>query len=141
MEPDVILNKLSSLSRCLSRIREKRPELADMLSRDLDLQDIISVNLERAVQICVDIASHIAADLSVRPPATMAEAFSQLSTMGVIPRELSLRMNKAVGFRNIAVHQYQHIDWEVVFLLITKHLDDFTWYMGCITAYLENEKR
>ena len=112
-----------------------------MLSSDLDLQDIISVNLERAVQICVDIASHRAADVSVRPPATMAEAFLQLSTMGVIPHELSLRMNKAVGFRNIAVHQYQRIDWDVVFLLITKHLDDFPWYMGCITAYLENEKR
>jgi uncharacterized protein YutE (UPF0331/DUF86 family) len=34
-------------------------------------------------------------------------------------------MAKSVGFRNTAVHAYQEIDWNIVYCIITEHLDDF----------------
>ncbi len=34
-------------------------------------------------------------------------------------------MIKAVGFRNVAVHTYQNIDWEIVYSIVTKNLTDF----------------
>ncbi len=34
-------------------------------------------------------------------------------------------MKKAVGFRNIAVHNYQNINWEIVFNICHYKLDDF----------------
>lgn len=49
MDHDVIARKLDSLSRCVIRIESKRPADARELVSDIDLQDIISVNLERAV--------------------------------------------------------------------------------------------
>lgn len=55
MTDDVIRGKLESLSRCIGRIAEKRPGSAEILMADYDLQDIIAVNLERAVRLCVDI--------------------------------------------------------------------------------------
>ena len=34
------------------------------------------------------------------------------------------RMHKAVGFRNIVVHIYRHLDWAIVFAIITRHFPD-----------------
>ncbi len=42
--------KIESLRRCIQRIEDKKPET-------VDLQDILALNLIRAVQFCVDIGS------------------------------------------------------------------------------------
>ena len=54
MDREVIEHKLESLRRCLQRVAEKCPSDPDKLSRDPDLQDIVTLNLSRAVQLCVD---------------------------------------------------------------------------------------
>ncbi len=78
MDKEIISAKLESLRRCIKRIKDKTPANAAVLLEDNDIQDIISVNLERAVQLCVDIASHIIAESEMPAPATMAESFEQL---------------------------------------------------------------
>jgi hypothetical protein len=49
MDREVIDQKLESLRRRLSRIEAKCPGDADLLMANLDLQDIIALNLSRAV--------------------------------------------------------------------------------------------
>ena len=39
-----------------------------------------------------------------------------------------MRLQKMVGFRNIAVHDYQALQLPIVEAVITKHLSDFTAY-------------
>ena len=41
-------------------------------------------------------------------------------------------MKKAVGFRNIVVHNYQEIDWAIVFNLCYHKLDDFRAFAQAI---------
>jgi uncharacterized protein YutE (UPF0331/DUF86 family) len=125
MRAEVLAAKLDSLARCLQRIESKKPFTPETLARDADLQDVISVNLERAVQACVDAASLCLADESAPAPATMADAFASLGTLGWIDRPTADRMIKAVGFRNIAVHEYEKIDWKIVHRIAHAHLDDF----------------
>lgn len=120
-----MLTKLDSLHRCLSRIESKTPANVETLEIDLDLQDIITLNLTRVVQICVDIATHVIADCDTPPPTSMAESFERLHHLQVISCETSERMKKAVGFRNVSVHEYQSIDWLIVYKIISEHLGDF----------------
>jgi len=42
----------------------------------------------------------------------------------------------AVGFRNVAVHAYDEIDYAIVFSICTKHLDDFRAFARQIMAAL-----
>ena len=77
------------------------------------------------MQVSVDLAAHLAASLAVPAPATMADAFRVLAEAAVISPEVSARMVAAVGFRNVAVHAYQSIDWAVVFAISHHHLGDF----------------
>jgi uncharacterized protein YutE (UPF0331/DUF86 family) len=128
MNRDVLYARMESLRHCLARIESKTPESAEMLARDLDAQDIICLNLERAVQVCVDMAAHVLSDREAPAPESMASAFLRLRDSGVLSEATAERMVKAVGFRNVAVHQYQEIDWKIVYAIITQRLDDFRHY-------------
>jgi len=106
MDKQLVLEKLEALRRCIKRIETKRPRTFKELKNNLDLQDILSVNLERAVQLCVDIGAHIIAQTESKPPDTMAKTFDLLAEKQIITNSAALAMKKAVGFRNIAVHNY-----------------------------------
>jgi uncharacterized protein YutE (UPF0331/DUF86 family) len=98
MNSIVIKTKLESLRKCLDRIESKKPETLDVLLQDIDIQDIIALNLERSIQLCVDIANHILSNLDDSPAITMAESFERLSEKKIIPTELAQNLKKAVGF-------------------------------------------
>lgn len=90
MDREVIEQKLESLRRCVQRIESKSPSSAAELRADLDLQDIIALNLSRAVQLCVDIGAHLIAGLEdVPPPGTMGETFDLLAQKAVLNNELA----------------------------------------------------
>ena len=125
MAREVIAQKLESLRRCLRRIETKCPKDAATLMTDIDLQDIIALNLSCAVQICVDIGSHIIAGMDVTPPDTMGQTFDILAQQGFLQIDLASSLKKAVGFRNIAVHNYESINWEIVYSILRFHLPDF----------------
>ena len=138
MDERIILRKLESLDRCIERLKSKKPSDIETFRTDHDLQDIIVLNLERAVQMCVDIASHIIAELEVRAPMTMSESFSQLHSARVISKETKERMQKSVSFRNIAVHEYQTIDWDVVYAILNFHIQDFNKYAKEVLEWMQS---
>ena len=137
MDKDLLLNKLESLRRCLQRVEDKTPESLDLLSGDYDTQDIIVLNLERAIQTCVDVALHIISDAEVPVPETMSQAFGGLAQIGLLDAITAERMAKAVGFRNTAVHAYQKMDWAIVYSIITERLDDFRSFARQVLAEVE----
>jgi uncharacterized protein YutE (UPF0331/DUF86 family) len=135
MDPDIISRKLESLARCIHRIEAKRPATLEQLASDLDLQDILSINLERAVQICVDLAAHVLTDLDSPPPQTMGEVFTLLSSQSIIDDSTAAALRKAVGFRNLSVHAYDQVDWQRVFDIIHHRLHDFRRFAQQIASW------
>lgn len=125
MDRDLIAQKLESLRHCVERVRQRTPVTAAALAYDPDAQDILALNLTRAVQLCVDIGAHLIAAQDKPAPDTMGQIFDTLSDMGTISADLAARMKKSVGFRNIAVHNYEAIDWAITHAVATRHLDDF----------------
>jgi len=125
MDRELIEEKIESLRRCVRRIQDKRAETVEQLENDWDTQDILSVNLTRAVQLCVDIAAHLLSETDRPSPETMAEAFEHLQEMGVLDAPLAKRLQGAVGFRNVAIHAYRSIDWAIVHSITHERLDDF----------------
>lgn len=137
MDREVVEQKLESLRCCLRRIETKCPADAATLVMDIDLQDIVALNLSRAVQICVDIGAHLIAGMEVPPPDTMGQTFDLLAQAGVLNNELASSLKKAVGFRNIAVHNYDSINWEIVHNIVKFHLADFSAFAKVVAMRLE----
>jgi len=131
---EVLEPRLDSLARCIDRVQSKLPFTEEHLRSDADLQDIVSVNLERCVQLCVDVAAVVISHSQAAVPTTMAECFDALRALGWVDAETATRMRKAVGFRNIAVHEYEKVDWTIVHRIATRHLDDFRKFAAQVVA-------
>lgn len=140
MDREVVEQKLESLRRCLRRIETKCPENADTLAADFDLQDIVSLNLSRAVQLCVDIGAHMISGMDVSPPDTMGQTFDILAQAGALDAQLALSLKKAVGFRNIAMHNYDAINWHIVHNIVNKHLVDFLAFAKIVAMQLDQSQ-
>lgn len=113
------------------------PPTLKQLEQDIDAQDIITLNLLRAVQLTVDISSHLLISNQAPAPQTMGDSFLGMEKLGVLDSDLALRLRKAVGFRNIAVHNYQNIHWAVVFSIVTERLGDFKAYASAVQAWID----
>ena len=135
MDQTIIESKLDSLYRCINRIEEKTPKEKSALLNDIDRQDIITVNLVRAVQITVDIGAHINATTNEPAPTTMGQTFDLLEKQNIISPTIAKSMRAAVGFRNISVHNYDVIDWEIVWAIINNNLNDFKAFAAAISEH------
>ncbi len=133
MDREVIEQKLESLRRCVQRIEARCPESADELTDNFDLQDIVSLNLSRAVQLCVDIGAHLISGMNVPAPDTMGQTFDILAQSRLIEPMLAQNLKKAVGFRNIAVHNYDAINWHMVHSIAKHHLADFSAFAQAVS--------
>lgn len=83
MDQLILAEKIESLRRCIQRIEDKKPDNINLLIQSLDLQDILVINLTRAVQLCVDIGSHILSTANKPSPQTMGEVFTTLNELDI----------------------------------------------------------
>lgn len=137
MDSLIVERKLESLRRCIKRVEQKRPDNVAVLESDPDIQDILVLNLSRAVQLCVDIAAHVLLDYETLPPNTMGETFDRLAELALIEPELRDNLKRSVGFRNMAVHNYDVLNWHIVYAIATKHLEDFTGFAAAVAPLLD----
>lgn len=124
MGNDIIINKIEIIERCLERIKEVYDNNPNNL-RDFTLQDSIILNLQRGIEATIDIAMNIVSENKLGIPQSSRDAFELLQDNGIISEELMHKMNNMIGFRNIAVHNYQKLDIEILQNIIEFHLNDF----------------
>jgi len=48
---------------------------------------------------------------------------------------IAQKLESAVGFRNIAVHNYSLVNWQTVHVIISQHLSDFDVFARAISDY------
>ncbi len=122
---DVILNKIATIERCVKRIHEVYEGNPDTLS-DYTKQDSIILNIQRACEASIDLAMHIVSERKLGVPKASREAFKLLQDAGLIDETLAKTLMNMVGFRNIAVHNYQALQLEILQAILEKHINDFT---------------
>lgn len=131
---DIVFEKIKNIQNCLKRIQEKTggdPKTLD----DMDVQDIFVLNLQRAVQATIDLAAHIISDEGLGLPSELKENFSILEKSKIISADLSSRMQKMVGFRNIAVHDYTEISADVLKSVLEKDLKDLEEFYSAVLKH------
>lgn len=132
MADDVILNKAASIERCLQRIVEEYAGNQQNLIANQTKQDAIVLNLQRACETAIDLAMYVVSQRKLGVPQDSRDAFALLQTAGMLPSGLVQRMQRMVGFRNVAIHEYTRLNLEVVHSIITKQLDDFRIFSSTI---------
>jgi len=123
---DVILNKAAIIERCLKRIRDEYSPDPALFRTDLKTQDAVILNIQRACEACIDLAMHLVRVHKLGVPQESRDAFRTLEKNGIISKELSSELQNMVGFRNIAIDDYQTINLDIVESIIHKNVNSIS---------------
>ena len=132
---DVIVNKAANIERCIQRVLDVYGGAPSALD-DLTKQDSIILNLQRACEASIDLAMHIVSRKRLGVPQSSRDAFELLAKADLISEELMVSLKGMVGFRNIAVHNYQAMKLEVVVHIIEGRLQDLKTFKRCALSLL-----
>lgn len=135
MDNDVIYNKINIIERCIIRIKEVYDNNPENLM-DYTKQDSIILNIQRAVEACIDISMHVVSKKKLGIPQNSRDAFEVMNHNGLLSDKLLKNIKGMIGFRNIAVHNYQKLNLKVIEQVIENHLVDFEMFILEVTKLI-----
>ncbi len=128
MADDVLINKAATIERCIARAREEYNYDKATFATDFTRQDAAILNIQRACEASLDMGQHLIHRDKLGIPQSARDVFTLLAQSGWITTELAGALKRMVGFRNIAVHDYQTLQMVIVVSIIEHHLDEFLHY-------------
>ncbi len=128
MVDDVLLNKAATIERCVARAREEYDKDPATFASDFTRQDAAILNIQRACEAALDMGQHLIRRERLGIPQSARDVFELLARSGWIEKNLAESLKRMVGFRNIAVHEYQTLQLPITVAIITRHLDEFLSY-------------
>ena len=125
----IILHKSERIDRCIRQIRLYYLGNEAGFRTDFLRQDAVILNIQRACELCIDVANHAVKSKKLGIPKSAADSFRLLEKAGIIPEDLSDKLVALADFRNIAVHDYARLSLEIVEKIINTHLADIELFI------------
>lgn len=133
-ELDVVLSKINIIKNCIMAI-----EKATLKEKDEDFQlSIYELNLQRAIQACIDLANVMISKEGLGLPNTYRQSFEILHRHQIVDGALAAKLISMVGFRNISIHDYGQIKPEIVRSIVVNHLSDFEIFYTLVLNKAKN---
>ncbi|OQW40990.1 MAG: toxin-antitoxin antitoxin component [Proteobacteria bacterium SG_bin4] len=132
MADDVLLNKAATIERCVLRAREEYEADPATFAGNPTRQDAAILNIQRACEAALDMGQHLIRRERLGIPQSARDVFALLAQAGWIDAALAEKLKRMVGFRNIAVHDYQVLQLSITVAVIEKHLDEFLQYSKAV---------
>jgi uncharacterized protein YutE (UPF0331/DUF86 family) len=131
----VVLNKKVNIERCIAQARKYYAMKGELpFKEDYLRQDAVALNVQRACEICIDIANHLIKTRKLGLPQDSKDSFSLLQRAGLIDEAMTAALRAMVGFRNILVHQYQRLDLDIMVEVVEHRLDDLLAFSNIALA-------
>lgn len=135
MADDVLVNKAATIERCVARAREEYAANPGGFATDFTRQDAAILNIQRACEAALDMGQHLIRRERLGVPQSARDVFALLAHGGWIKVALADQLKRMVGFRNIAVHDYQALQLPITVSIITGHLDEFLRYSQAVLLH------
>jgi uncharacterized protein YutE (UPF0331/DUF86 family) len=130
---DALAQKASRIERCVVRVHEEFVAASDFLN-DYSHQDAAILNIQRACELAIDMGNMVVSHEGWGLPGGAREVFAVLHTHGVLSAEQTQSLQKMVGFRNMAVHDYDSINMGIVVKIIQSELNVVLRFAGLILS-------
>jgi uncharacterized protein YutE (UPF0331/DUF86 family) len=128
MRDDVLMNKAATIERCVARAREEFDHDPTTFETNFSRQDAAVMNIQRACEAALDMGNHVIRRDRLGLPQSARDVFEILAQAKWIDQALADSLKRMVGFRNIAVHDYQKLLIPITVKVITEHLIEFLQY-------------
>jgi len=93
--------------------------------------------LIEAVEAMASICNHILTRVTGQVPKGYPDCFEKLSDAKIIMKELSEKLKKVAGLRNIIIHRYWEIDDRKVFKSAKENIGDFEEFLRQINEFMK----
>jgi uncharacterized protein YutE (UPF0331/DUF86 family) len=136
LNQDLVRTRCQEIEESLSRLEQIKTVPKESFLKNQDLQDIACYRLLVAIEAALGLCYHVAARSLKKVPQEYAECFVILADAGIVPVDLSERLQRMARFRNLLVHMYWKIDYDALYELIQKRLQDLRYFSEAVTALL-----
>lgn len=128
------INNLLGIYRGLKKLQKFN--LKD-LKKNIENVWSVTFGLVAGVEAILDISQYILAEKGMRVES-YGKIPEKLFQSKIINKEFSTRLQKMVGFRNRAIHNYPSLDEEQLYEILQKDVEDFKEFLKIINSYLNN---
>ncbi|HET7326238.1 MAG TPA: DUF86 domain-containing protein [Nocardioidaceae bacterium] len=130
---------LQRMSEGLSYLRARAGEDHNALRDDDERLSGLKYRFVTTIEYLVNVAQHLCAAQGWGPPTDNADAVRVLARHGVLDAELADRLARAVGFRNVLVHQYAEVDDDRVVAMLDE-VDDISDFTSVVSDWLLRQR-
>jgi len=136
LNPDLIRARCAEIDASLARLEEFQRLSREQFLSNQDALDVACYRLLIAIEAALALCFHVSAKRLHQVPEEYAGCFSTLEHAGLIPADLSSRLQQMARFRNLLVHVYWKIDYGQVYEVITTRLEDLRVFRAAIAGLL-----
>ncbi len=137
-----IARHLAQLQIYLAQLRELQQHSGADLDNDWRIRATVDRTLQLAIEVVISVCDQLIASLSLPLPDAGRDAVLAVARAGVISDDLGARLARAVGFRNILVHQYMSIDYDRVCDALQYDLSAaFEQFLNQVGAFLDAQNQ
>lgn len=129
---------MKSIEKKIKTVQE-RVERLKQLSQDIkslneyqasqDNKAIVERNLQVAIEACLDISKIIISLEGLHEPKDNKGTFMVLAEANILSDESMRFLVPMAGTRNILVHGYDKVEDNLIYGVMTRHLDDFLKFL------------
>lgn len=136
LNEDLIQARVEDIQQSLERLKQVQEWPRAQFLADQDTLDITCYRLLVAIEASLQICFHVSAQRLQRVPEAYADCFALLGEAGIISQDLSQNLQQMARFRNMLVHVYWDIDYELVYNILQNDLDDLRAFVRAIGTLL-----
>lgn len=133
----VIENKISSVKKYLKILERYTNYKKEEIESNIDLRGAVERYLYLVIQSTIDLAEAVISYKGLRKPTTLLEAFEILNEEKIIPEKHTKNLIKMVGFRNILSHEYETLDYDIVYDILQNGKKDIEIFLSTIEKKLK----
>ena len=94
----------------------------------------VTFGLVAGIEAVLDISQYILADKGIKVES-YGKIPSKLLEAGIIDKNFPEKMQKMIGFRNRAIHNYPSLEEQQLYEILQKDIDDFKEFLGIVNSY------
>ncbi len=114
MKPSM-LKRMERFNKAIEILKELKNKDKKVFLNDIYLISIAERNIQVACEFALDFSASILSNLDARVPESYKEIIEELETFKIIDTTLKNKMKEIVGLRNIIVHWYADIKYDLIF--------------------------
>jgi uncharacterized protein YutE (UPF0331/DUF86 family) len=134
LDADVVGGRCREIEQSLQRLQQIRESGRQAFLDSADSRDIACYRLLLAIEAALALCYHVSSRRLRVVPEDYAGCFEQLASSGIIPAELSARLQRMARFRNLLVHVYWTVDYDRVFDVIEHDVEDLREFSRIVAA-------